>query len=133
MFGGKIKCSRYQDVLEEGLFPSMEVIYPDGYSIQQDNAPPHVFHSTNKFLWSEDLTWLGTGPPNSPDRNPIENVWGRMKKWSRLPRRPSLDSWRKEIEKMFESLEFSYLRKLVDSMPRQLAACIAAQGSHTRY
>ena len=45
---------------------------------QQDNALPHVSASAREVL--RTLRRLAFGPPNSPDYNPIEFVWGAMKK-----------------------------------------------------
>lgn len=45
---------------------------------QQDNAPPHTSGSIQSMLrvWQRLSFW----PPGSPDYNPIELVWGTMKK-----------------------------------------------------
>ena len=45
---------------------------------QQDNALPHVSASAREVL--RTLRRLAFWPPNSPDYNPIEFVWGAMKK-----------------------------------------------------
>jgi hypothetical protein len=45
---GSINATRYQDILAANLEPSMVVIYPDGYVLQQDNATPHTAKSTKK-------------------------------------------------------------------------------------
>ena len=44
----------------------------------QDNAPCHKAKKTMDYLQSTDVT-VFDWPPNSPDMNPIENVWGIMK------------------------------------------------------
>jgi hypothetical protein len=45
---GSINATRYQDILSTNLEPSMAVICPDGYVLQQDNATPLKAKSTKK-------------------------------------------------------------------------------------
>lgn len=46
---------------------------------QEDNAPIHKSHSTKKFFQEKNIDVIDW-PPYSPDLNPIESVWGLMKK-----------------------------------------------------
>ena len=60
-----------------GLFPKIDVTK---WKIIMDNAANHK-HSMCKLLYSSlnaDVTWL---PPYSPDYNPIENLFGWIKKF----------------------------------------------------
>ncbi|KAJ4430095.1 hypothetical protein ANN_22304 [Periplaneta americana] len=79
-------------------------------------------------------------PPNSPDMNPIQNLWAAVKRilrsnWAEEPpvRTPEelwdrvLDAW----EEMAKNLDLFH--NLVDSMPRRMRAVVDAGGLWTRY
>lgn len=74
-------------------------------------------------------------PPYSPDLNPIEHVWARIKKMlaGRIMlttpslTRAVLEAWREISE------DRQFLHSLCASMPRRLTAVIDADGGPTRY
>ncbi len=79
----------YQDILEHFMLPSADQLFKDADLIlQQDLAPAHTAKS-----WLNDhgvgvLDW----PANSPDLNPIENIWGFVKRKMRN-KRPKKCRW----------------------------------------
>ena len=99
----------------------------------QDGAPCHRSKLVKNFLKKKKVKVLDW-PGNSPDLNPIENLWTIMedkiaeKQPSSLPDlcRTIKEVWVKEISK-------EYCANLVNSMPRRLAAVIQNNGGHTKY
>ena len=73
-------------------------------------------------------------PAQSPDLNPIENIW-RMIKYS-LAKRPvarlvvELD---RQIQQEWDAVTQETIQKLIESMPRRVAVVISARGGHTHY
>ncbi len=70
----------YQEILEHFMLPSADKLYGDAnFIFQQDLAPAHTAKGTKTWFNDHDVTVLDW-PANSPDLNPIENVWGIVKK-----------------------------------------------------
>ena len=45
----------------------------------QDNATCHTSAATKAFLVAKKVRVVADWPPHSPDLNPIENLWSRLK------------------------------------------------------
>src|SRR5438876_9181059 len=74
-------------------------------------------------------------PPNSPDLNPIENIWSYMK--DVLARDyadiSSIVEMKRILSDMWENFTDEEWNKLIENMPDRMAAVIAARGGSTRY
>ena len=71
---------RYQDILAKNVNPSVKKFKLGcQYTSQQDNDPNHASISTK--AWLDKKGWkVLERPPQSPDLNPIENLWWDLKK-----------------------------------------------------
>jgi hypothetical protein len=86
-------------------------------------------HQTTHFL--QLIKW----PGNSPDLNPIENVWAWMKQKLRDSSAKNLDEWKREIPAELWTLRMDniqYLTSLVESMLRRLQEVIDREGWTTK-
>ena len=90
------------------------------------------------------LAFSGTGRPNitlidwpgnSPDLNPIENCWAWMKHQLQDCKATSIPLLQLEITKLWTQRmdDIPYLKALVESMPRRLAAVVENASNTTKY
>ncbi len=70
----------YQEILEHFMLPSADQLFNDAdFIFQQDLAPAHTAKSTKSWL-NEHGVGVLDWPANSPDLNPVENLWGIVKR-----------------------------------------------------
>ena len=72
IFSGIMTAIRYCLILK-----FLEEVFPGGHRFQQDNDPKHCANYTRKFLSEKNVNWWST-LPESPDLNPIENIWASL-------------------------------------------------------
>jgi transposase len=104
------------------------------FFFQEDNAPVHTAKVARDFLLSKHVQLL-PWPAQSPDLNPIENIWAfvEAKLRSRRPQPSSIRALERVIAEEWESIPQEFYQDLVRSMPRRVEACIANNGGHTKY
>ena len=104
IFSGIMISTRYVEILQAGLVPFIQGTYPEGHRFQQDNDPKHCSRYTQSKLEELNINWWKT-PPESPDMNPIENVWGSMKTFLRNEYKPrTLDALKNGIRAFWKTL-----------------------------
>ena len=123
----------YRGILQNTLVPFARHYFGDNYRYQDDNATPHRARVLD-FLQQGNITKMEQ-PPRSPDCNPIEHLWDELgRAISSMDNPPqNLDELRQALLDKWAQIPVQRLQRLVASMPRQLAAIIAARSGNTRY
>ncbi|GBM79138.1 hypothetical protein AVEN_256253-1 [Araneus ventricosus] len=75
-----MKAANYLNTIADQLHPYMVFVFPNGNGIfQQDNSPCHKAWIVLEWFEEHiDEFHLMSWPPNSPDFNPMENIWDVM-------------------------------------------------------
>lgn len=134
---GTLNAKKYQDtILEAKLLPTISDLFEDDVErciFQQDGAPCHTAKSSMKWLSDHKISVL-PWPGNSPDLNPIENLWSRLKV---MVSRANPSNKRELIEAIiqawFRVITPEELAHLVNSMPRRIEAVLKNKGYPTKY
>lgn len=123
----------YVAILKANLRQSAEKLgLLRSYHFYQDNDPKHSAYITREWLLYNCRKTLDV-PPQSPDLNPIENLWFKLEQEIRKRPVSSASEMKQRLLEEWQNLPPTYLHSLVASMPRRLAAVIKAQGGHTKY
>jgi hypothetical protein len=159
---GGIGSDEYQDVLYDGLLGLLDdldeteertdsdweemvttlIRRPRPYLFMHDNAPCHKTADVAELLADNGIPVM-KWPANSPDLNPIENLWRDMKtrfylEFQKLKLVPSASKnsyarYEEILQHVWSTTDPNFVWGLVSSMPRRVQAVLAAQGGHIHY
>ena len=131
-------ANSYIDVLDQNLVG----FYESGQIFMQDNAPIHTAKKVR--LWFEMhgvevMEW----PPYSPDLNPIEHLWYRLKELI-YQRHPELmrvggnddkvrEAMIQAMKNVWPEVGRQLMDDLIDSMTTRVNAVLDAKGWYTRF
>ncbi len=128
-----VNAAIYQEILEHFMLPSADKLYGDAdFIFQQDLAPAHTAKGTKSWFNDHGVTVLDW-PANSPDLNPIENIWGIVKRKMRDTRPNNADDLKSAIKATWASIPPQQCNRMIASMPRCIDAVIHAKGDPTKY
>ncbi len=128
-----VNAAIYQEILEHFMLPSADKLYGDAdFIFQQDLAPAHTAKGTKSWFNDHGVTVLDW-PANSPDLNPIEYIWGIVKRKMRDTRPNNADDLKAAIKATWASIPPQQCHKLITSMPCRIEAVIKAKGAPTKY
>ena len=129
--GARLNSAMYIGILEEKLHLFMHTLQCS--IVQQDNAPCHASRATKKWFAENNVEVLDW-PGNSPDLNPIENLWQTVKLKMKRDRCTSISALKNELRRVW-CLETTpeTCATLVESMPRRIRAVMQNKGFPTKY
>lgn len=123
----------YTRILSENLFDVIDNMQGDNeIFFQQDNAPCHKAKHTLDFFENNSINLL-KWPAQSPDLNPIENLWSFMKHELKKNNIKSKKDLANKVKQIWENIPNEYIKSLYKSIPKRIEEVLRAKGGHTRY
>jgi len=131
---GRVCSNKYITITEKYLKPFASQFHGIDFVYQQDNASIHVSQVSRRYFSKENIRLL-PWPARSPDLNPIENLWGYIVHNVYVNGRQfsNVEELKSEILHVWNKIEISYLKKLVNSMKERCIMVISSHGNSIKY
>ncbi len=114
---GIMNSQMYCSILKEKMLPSLRALGRRAL-FQHDNDPKHTSKATVGFLKKNRVKVI-QWPSMSPDLNPIEHLWGILKRQVEHHSPSSIQSLKEVILEEWKKIDLAKCRQHVHSMPRQ--------------
>ena len=128
----RVNAKIYKNIVQDHVVPIIQNSGFDRATFMQDNAPCHKSKVVMSYLSEQDFEIMDW-PLQSPDLNPIENLWRTLgvKVMERNPSNTD-DLWVK-LQEEWSKISIEDCQELIRSCSRRCAAVIESKGSFTKY
>ena len=128
---GNMNSKMYCEILQQSMIPSLQKL-DSRAMFQHDNDPKHTSKTTIallKRLWVKVMDWASM----SPDMNPIEHLWGILKRKVEVCKVSNNCHFRDVVMEEWKSIPVATCEALVNSMPRRVKTVLDNDGGYTKY
>lgn len=129
---GSVNTDKYIELLENHFLPWFRENCPATHIFQQDNAPAHKSKHSIAFINNQNLKLLDW-PANSPDLNPIENIWSVLKNAVEKRSPKTFEELERVAVEEWDKIEQQTIRKTIKSMSRRIDQVLERKGEKCEY
>ena len=133
IFEGIMDADFYVSMLRTHLLPFIRNTFPESHRFMQDNDPKHTSRLAKGFFESESINWWKT-PPESPDMNPIENLWHELKEFVKREVKPTTKSQLVTgLTRFWNTVDAQKCNKYINHLYKVLPKVVSVDGAATGY
>lgn len=130
---GIMDKNHYLNILKNNLIQSAEKMgLNNTFKFYQDSDSKHKSRIVQEFLLYRCPKILQS-PPQSPDLNPIENLWDELDRKIRKTPITSIAELKQRLATEWSNITVEYLKKITNNMPNRLRHVLKQNGYATKY
>ena len=128
---GNMNSNMYCEILQQSMIASLQKLGCRAM-FQHDNNPKHTSKTNSALLKGMRLKVMDW-PSMSSDLNPIEHLWGFLKRKVEVHRVSNIRQLRDIVMEEWKSIPVATCEALVNSMPRGIKTVQDNDGGHIKY
>ncbi|KAK3564010.1 hypothetical protein QTP86_006830 [Hemibagrus guttatus] len=129
----RMNGAMYREILSKNLLPSARALkMKRGWVFQHDNDPKHTARATKEWLRKKHFKVL-EWPSQSPDLNPVENLWRELKIRVAQRQPQNITALEEICMEEWAKLPATVCKNLVATYRKRLTSVIANKGYITKY
>ncbi len=129
----RMNGAMYREILSENLLPSARALkMKRGWVFQHDNDPKHTARATKEWLRKKHFKVL-EWPSQSPDLNPIDNLWRELKVCVAQRQPQNITALEEICMEEWAKIPATVCENLVKTYRKRLTSVIANKGYITKY
>jgi len=136
LFSENLDAKLYKEILMDFILPDCRAMYQRNFRLAQDNDSKHTSNEVKNLLEFRHVSLIGDWPSCSPDLNPIENIWGILKKKlaSVKPKPLTLEELEQTLHDLWqEKITQELCINCINSMPNRMKTLIEMRGNRIPY
>ena len=133
VFTQNMDTTLYLKILEWHLLRQAEAFHEKRWYLVQDNDPKHTSRLAKRWMDEKMPNKLLDWPSQSPDVNPIENIFGWLKYQLARSRPRTISELKAKLVNIWESLSPKFLESYWKSMPKRCQMLLDNQGNKIKY